>query len=175
MKSSLFFVLMLLVLVVGCSNSEPQESEKPEPPDISIWGAVAGGHIELVEQHLAAGTDITETLRDRVPGYGGTPLHVAVLTNQKEVTQLLLERGADINARAKDRDGGTPLHWAAAVGRKQLAELLVRAGADVNAKDNSGYTPLDATLYKAEQEKQAKLEIADLLRENGSKHRDESN
>ena len=100
---------------------------------------------------------------------------MAVLTNQKEVTQLLLERGADINARAKDRDGGTPLHWAAAVGRKQLAELLVRAGADVNAKDNSGYTPLDATLYQAEQEKQAKLEIADLLRENGSKHRDESN
>jgi len=62
MKSSLFFVLMALVLVVGCGTTEPQQAEKPKPPDISIWGAVAGGHIELVKQHLAAGTDITETL-----------------------------------------------------------------------------------------------------------------
>jgi len=101
-------------------------------------------------------------------------LHIAVLADQKEIAQLLLGNGADINARAMDEFRGTPLHWAAAVGNKQFAELLVEAGADVNAKDNYGYTPLDAALYyEPEQEKQAKLEIADFLRKNGGKNGNE--
>ena len=132
------------------------------------------GVVKIMDFGLAkiTGTDITETLEDRVPGYGGTPLHIAVLADQKEVAELLLENGADINARAEDEAGGTPLHWAAAIGRKQFAELLVEAGADVNATDINGYTPLDATLYyEPEQEKQAKLEIADFLRKNGGKNR----
>ena len=99
---------------------------------------------------------------------------IAVLADQKEVAELLLENGVDINARAEDEHGGTPLHWAAEIGRKQLAELLVEAGADANAADNNGYTPLDATLSEPEQEKQARLQIADFLRENGGKNRSES-
>jgi predicted component of type VI protein secretion system len=168
MKSSLFFFFTILVLVVGCSASD-----KPEPPDLSIWGAVAGGHIELVKQHLEAGTDASETLQDRIPGYGGTRLHVAVLADQKEVAKLLLTNGADVNAKAEDEFGRMPLHWAAAIGRGQFAELLVEAGADVNARDQFGYTPLDATLVELEQEEQAKLEIADYLRKNGGKNRSE--
>ena len=100
-------------------------------------------------------------------------MHIAVLADQQEVAELLLENGADIIARAEDEHGGTPLHWAAATGRRQLAELLVKAGADVNATDKNGYTPLDATLYEAEQENEAKLEIADFLRKIGGKNRRE--
>jgi len=141
---------------------------------VTIWDAAAQGDIEAIKQHLDAGADINGTfVASGVPGSGGTPLHLAALTGQERVIEFLLEEGADINARADDEHGGTPLHWAAAFGVKQSARLLVNAGAEVNAKDKDGYTPLDATFYQPEQEKQAKLEIANLLRENGGKNRRE--
>ena len=36
MKSSRFFFLIALALVVGCGTTEIRLSEKPKPPDISI-------------------------------------------------------------------------------------------------------------------------------------------
>ena len=82
-----------------------------------------------------------------------------------EKFQSLLEAGADINC--EDKDGWTPLHWAAALGRIEMARRLVEAGADVNAQDDNGYTPLDATNYAPEYEPEAKVVIADYLREKG--------
>jgi ankyrin repeat protein len=95
---------------------------------------------------------------------------LAVLCDQGEVARYLIENGARINARAKDRHGGTPLHWAAALGRLEMARRLIDAGADLNAGDNDGFTPLDAANYESEIEKQAKREIADLLRQRGGKN-----
>ena len=65
----------------------------------------------------------------------------------KDVAELLLSKGADVNA--KIGDGRTPLHWAAYLGNKDVAELLLAEGADVNAKDMDGRTPFDwAALYE---------------------------
>jgi cytohesin len=64
-----------------------------------------------------------------------------VLLEQKEIAELLIDKGANVNA--KDAWGGTPLHKAAANGKKEVAELLIAAGADVNAKTNND-TPLHA-------------------------------
>jgi len=73
--------------------------------------------------------------------YGSTPLHKVAMGTSKEIAELLLSKGADVNAREKD--GGTPLHLVAALsGDKEIAELLLAKGADVNAKDNNGFTPL---------------------------------
>jgi ankyrin repeat protein len=68
----------------------------------------------------------------------GTPLHAAAQAGQVEVAQLLLERGADPNARADS--GQTPLHNCAS---QEIAELLIDAAADTNALDDEyGTTPL---------------------------------
>jgi hypothetical protein len=69
-----------------------------------------------------------------------TPLHVAALTGHKDIAELLLAKGADVNA--KSNGGLTPLHQAAYHGHKDLAELLLSKGADVNAKANHDETPL---------------------------------
>ena len=80
---------------------------------------------------------------------GGTPLHYAAWEGHKEVAELLLANGADVNA--KTVGGWTPLHQAAWVdvigrgGHKEIVELLIAKGADLNAKDNRlRKTPLDA-------------------------------
>lgn len=171
--------MILALVAMGTAACDDDETSEPtssaiEAPDISIWGAVAGGHIELVLQHLAAGTDINVTLQDNVDGFGGAPLHIAVLVDQREIAELLLENGANINARADDEFGGTPLHWAAAVGNEQMTIFLVEAGADVNAADKFGYTPLDATTtYDPEMENEVTLEIISYLKEQGGKKRGE--
>jgi ankyrin repeat protein len=55
------------------------------------------------------------------------------------VARLLLDRGADINAR--QAGGFTPLHGAAANGDRTMSELLVDRGADPSARNDEGRTP----------------------------------
>jgi hypothetical protein len=70
-----------------------------------------------------------------------TPLHQAAQQGVVEIAELLLDKGAKVDAR--DKYGKTPLHWA--VGSRQLeaARLLLEHKADPNAMDVSGATPLD--------------------------------
>ena len=132
---------------------------------MDIWTAASQGNLGVIRGCLAAGGDIDATLS--APGTlasGATLLHLAVLADQRGVVEFLSENGADLRARAKDEHGGTPLHWAAALGRMEMVKLLVTSGADVNAPDDHGYTPLDATGYAPEYEREAKVKIADYLR-----------
>ncbi len=64
----------------------------------------------------------------------------AVLSNDIERAQQLLNRGADPHLRYSG--GKTLLHIAAVHGRAGMVELLLAHGADVNARDKSGGTPL---------------------------------
>jgi ankyrin repeat protein len=68
---------------------------------------------------------------------GWTPLPFAAGNGHKEIVELLIAEGADVNV--KDNNGWTPLHTAT----KEIAELLIAKGVDVNAKDDFGRTPLD--------------------------------
>jgi len=156
------------------SIAQPPTTAPPRQPITDIWSAAAQGNLRAVRRHLAAGAEIDATFT--APGIlasGATPLHLAVLCDQGEIAQFLIQKGASLSAKAKDEHGGTPLHWAAALGRVEMARRLIDAGADVNAKDDNGFTPLDATGYEPESATAAKLEIADLLRAKGGKRKDQ--
>lgn len=60
------------------------------------------------------------------------PLHWAAAGNCKETVRLLLDAGADINAKADYPWAGTPLGIAAEKGNIQLIEYLMARGADVD-------------------------------------------
>jgi ferric-dicitrate binding protein FerR (iron transport regulator) len=143
-------------------------TEPSQAPIMDIWTPAAQGNVEAVKRYLAAGARIDGTfIAPGIPASGATPLHLAVLSDQGEVARFLIEKGANLNAKAKDEHGGTPLHWAAALGRVEMARRLIEAGADVNAGDNHDFTPLDATNYHPELETNAKREIGELLRKKG--------
>ena len=71
---------------------------------------------------------------------GSTPLHWAAANGHVEIVRLLLQNGADVNA--KDRWDGTPLHWAASEGHIDILHLLVENGVDLEAQDNVGWRVL---------------------------------
>ena len=73
---------------------------------MSIHEAALEGNIEAVKQHLAAGTDVNAKKEDH-DGRGGTPLHWAAGEGHKEIAELLIAKGAYVNA--KDKSGYTPL------------------------------------------------------------------
>ena len=132
------------VVLVGCGESVP---------DISIHEATKEGNIEAVKQHIAAGTYVNAMYNSR------TPLYWAALGGHKEITELLIAAGANVNAKDMMGNFNTPLHCAVLEGQNEIAELLIAKGADVNAKNDGGETPLDG----------ADGETADLLRKHGGK------
>jgi len=71
-----------------------------------------------------------------------TPLHKAILFDQKafEAVEVLLAGGADL--RITDSGGEGPLHWVSHSNQHEVAQLLLEARAKVDAKDYFGYTPL---------------------------------
>ena len=111
---------------------------------------------------------------------GETHLHHAAKYGRKEVVELLIAKGADVNA--KRNNGQTPLHRAAGGGHKEVAELLIDNGADVNSKIEAGQytgTPLDwaegVSRRDSPEVKASKKGIADFLRKHGGKTGEELN
>ena len=102
------------------SPSEPQKVIVVQPLDTSIQMAAEDGNIEVVKQHIAAGTDVNAKEED------GTPLHYAAWNGHKEVVELLIAEGADVNA--KTNDGKTPLDWAIDDKQTETAALLRKHG-----------------------------------------------
>ena len=74
--------------------------------------------------------------------YGWSPLHKAAYHGQTAAVRLLVEKGADIEAK-DEYHGATPLHWAVTVGNEEMVTLLLDLGADVSAADDEDeWTPL---------------------------------
>ena len=72
---------------------------------------------------------------------GHTPLTLALINKQRDAAQVLIKRGADVNAHAADYI--TPLHFAAHQGDIDMVKMLVSYGGNLDTVIvNNGYTPL---------------------------------
>ncbi|KAI8686792.1 HET domain-containing protein [Fusarium sp. Ph1] len=110
----------------------------------SAFYAVSLGHCSILRQLLKHSANKEERDED------GWSLLIAAVsmfadTTDSDMLELLLDEGADVEA--KDKDGNTPLmHGAWCL---TTAKLLLARGADVNARSKHGVTPLmKAAFYK---------------------------
>ena len=105
--------------------------------DLWLSQAAFTGDLKAVKRALADGAD--PNTKD--PQSGSTVLVNASLMGHTKVVALLLENGADVNARSQD--GGTALHAAAFLGRVETVKLLLDKGADRVLRNNMGGTAID--------------------------------
>jgi len=122
--------------------------------DSELGHASFFGHWKVVDFLILQGADVNWS----VPDTGETPLHSALCKAGRPyflyVLKLLVENGADVNAKtipgresgAFMRDvrtkGETPLHRAAAYGDEAMIQYLLDNGADKQARDANGASPI---------------------------------
>ena len=94
--------------------------------DRALLDAAEKGNIEAVKWHLDAGADVNAQDND----IRWTPLHVAAAFGHKEIAELLIAKGADVNAKREsgDFEGETPLDNAIKYKRTETADLLRKHG-----------------------------------------------
>jgi ankyrin repeat protein len=145
-------------------------------PDADLFHAVGAHDHEWTLQLVESGADL-----EARNAQNATPLMVAVFSSNLEGARILLEHGADPNARRsapepsgsaiffadsemidllvrhgadlelRSSEGQTPLGSNAARANVGPVQRLVAAGADVNARDDRGMTPLEAALLNRDQ------------------------
>jgi hypothetical protein len=74
--------------------------------------------------------------------FGWSALHLAAFSGVAGAVQLLLDRGADIHARARTRFKNTPLQVALLDGQLATAKLLLERGADPMVRQALGFAPI---------------------------------
>lgn len=134
---------LLVSAAFSCKEANSQNMETPgqeeaQKPDTDLPTAVLYGNLEVVKQHIAAGTN----LNAKDPMSGSTPLITAATFDQTPIALALVDAGADLSA--KNNDGATALHVAAFFGRVEIVQKLLDAGADKNVRNNYGSTPLES-------------------------------
>jgi hypothetical protein len=116
--------------------------------------AAAFADREAVVTLLDAGADVRQVSETPLRNQA---LHALLaLSKDGEVTRLLIERGADVNAA--QTAGYRPLHQAAVAGREDLVRLLLDAGADKSARCDRGKTPAEYARERGFQELAAILD-----------------
>jgi Ankyrin repeats (many copies)/Ankyrin repeat len=96
------------------------------------------GHAKIVH-FLIEHTQVDVNLKHGA--FEMTPLHEASQYGHEHVATLLLNHGAEVNARNSSLE--TPLHIASQRGHLEVVRLLCNRGAHLNAEDFFGNTPLD--------------------------------
>lgn len=104
--------------------------------EISLHTAVKNNLIEVICDLVTEGASIEEENSD-----GDHPLHLAVKLGKEDIARLLIDIGANANAK-NPHYLYNPLHLAAKYKSITIFKLLVDAGADLNIKDMEGNTPL---------------------------------
>ena len=138
-----------------------------------LFVASSRGHANVVRSLIDRGADVNAECKDRKGDSAQvvqwTPLHTAIYEDHPDIALLLLESGADPEARSSQNQ--TPLCMASFCGHADVVRSLIDRGADLNAMSwhwmettavEGWWTPLHAAIDKG------RPDVALLLLEHGS-------
>ena len=109
-------------------------------PELDVFDAAAAGHVDRLTQLLDDDPDLVNTWSSD----GFAPLHLASFFSRGDAVRLLLDRGADVGAVARNDMKVQPLHSAVAAQSTEIVAALLVAGADPNARQQDDFTPMMA-------------------------------
>jgi ankyrin repeat protein len=109
-----------------------------EPYVTAATDAIQAGDLEALTQILDEHPELPQARIARRNGNTLTLLHLATdwpghFPNGPKAVALLVDAGADVNARTDGENKQTPLHWAASSNDVGVLDALLDAGADIEA------------------------------------------
>ncbi len=139
-------------------NKQAAQEIASRKSDLDVFEAAALGNLG----QLKALVDHDASLVRAYSPDGFTALALASYLGQKESAEYLIDKGADLNAPAKNETGYTALMGAVSQNHNEVAKLLLKKGANVNHQYEGGFTPLMHAAFAGN------VELVNLLLENGA-------
>ena len=95
-------------------------------PDIKdLYTAIEADDVDRIERMLTERPGFVNSTQEAPP-----PIHWAIYRDKRGAVKALLNHGADLTLRDRDRDA-TPLDYAVVYARRQLIPALTSRGADL--------------------------------------------
>ena len=122
--------------------------------------AVASGNARMVNLLISSKANVNAFGKTDESFEEFSPLHIACVNASYDIAKIVVERGADVNARCSE--GSTPMHLNArfntstkepvSVSRslvdrsEQIQTLMISKNANIDAQDDDGQTPLHVAI-----------------------------
>ena len=156
----LLLTTIAAVVLAGCGKPSNPDADK------ALFNAVGKGNLGAAKKAILDGASLNVKNR-----WLRTPLHLVVggiqpwgkpraIKNRKEIAELLISKGADVNA--SDQRRLTPLHDAVKYGFEDICRILIASGSNVNVNSSNEGSPLRAAIGRDYPR------IAELLISNGA-------
>ena len=163
MKRIMLSIVCISLIFVSCAKKDNQDANNGDAKtpqaakNLRLYQAANDGDVNAVQAAISDGADVNFI-------DGETALMAATHYGHTEVVKLLLENGADVNA--KTHRGINAMYIALVSERTEVIKLLLSAKVDVNAGipiEGKDYTPL------AIAKKNGNTQIIELLEKAGAK------
>lgn len=116
------------------------EDINKDPCETTLVDLIKDGNIEELENSIDIyEPDELKSVVDGLDEVGLASIHWAADSGHKNIIELLLRNGADINRQ--DCDGQTALHYAASCGHVDCVKFLLEKGAEKSILDNESKDP----------------------------------
>ena len=97
------------------------------PHSEDLYRAIDADDVDRIERLLTISPDLVNSTDEAPP-----PIHWAIYRDKRRAVETLLNHGADLALRDRDRDA-TPLDYAVVYARRELIPLLISRGANLDS------------------------------------------
>jgi hypothetical protein len=143
---------------VDPASNEDLKALLAQKPALTFYEACGVGDVEAMTRFLVKEPGLATSWNE----FGWSALHLAAFSGKAEAVRLLLDRHAEVNARARTKFKNTPLQAALLSGQYQTTKLLLERGADPLVRQAQGFTPLQEAALSG------RRDLVDLLLDHGA-------